>query len=112
MESNGLQKKFYIFLAVVASVTFVLIFIPSIEEWLRQIIFSQFNLKIDADDNIISTIGGKPSQLATVLLGFMVNAFRIVRIFLLMTIIVSIVKFITDVIYGAALKNSNEFFIF
>ncbi len=109
MESGNLQKKFYIFIAVVASVTLILILVPFVEEWLRQSIYSQFNLVINAEDQIVSTTGGQPSQLAEILLGLMVNALRIIKIILLMTIVITVIKFIMDVIFGTALKNSTQY---
>lgn len=109
MESSELKRKFYFFIGFTAVLILVLILVPTIEDWMRQNIYSQFSLVINEEDKIMSTDGRQPSPLAEVLLGVMVNAFRIVRMLLLMAIVISIVKFITDVVYGAAIKNSNQY---
>lgn len=108
MDTRDLQKKFYFFIAVIASVTLLLILLPFVEEWIRQSIYSQFNLEINADDQIVATDGSQPSQLAQILLGVLVNALRVLRIILLMTIVISVVKFISDLIFGAWVKNTNQ----
>ncbi len=109
MESQNLQRKIYLFIAIIATVAFVLILLPLFQELIDQNIHSQFSLVIDADDEVMSTDGTEPSQAATIILGLIANLFRVVKIFLWMTIVISIVRLIVTIIFGAALKHSSQY---
>lgn len=109
MESQSLQKKIYLFIAIIATVSLVLILLPFLQDLIFQNIYSQLNLVIDADDQVMSTDGTDASQAAILTLSLIANLFRIVKIILWMTLVISVVRLIITVIFGAALKNSSQY---
>ncbi len=108
MPTAPLQRKLSFFVITIAVVALILICLPMLEDWLRQSIYSQFNLVISEDNVVVSTDGTDPSQAATLLLSLIVNLLHIIKIFLWMTIVVSVVKLIMQVIFGTALKKGEN----
>ena len=109
MEPQNIQRKIYLFIAVIATVSLVLILLPFIQDLIFQNIYSQLNLVIDAEDQVMSTDGTVASQAAIITLGLIANFFRIIKIILWMTIVISVVRLIITVIFGAAFKNSSQY---
>ena len=108
MAEEGIHKRIYLYVLITAVVTLILVCLPFIEEWLRQSIYEQFNLVINEDNEIVSADGSDPGQAAETVLGIAINVLQIVKIILWMTMVVSIVSLIRQLIFGAALKGSGQ----
>ncbi len=108
MSSNDYRKKSFLLLAVIAVVILVLLCLPLIEDWLRQSVYSQFNLVINEDNEIVSVDGTEPGQAATTVLGLVVNLLLIIKIILWMSIVVSVVRLFTQLIFTSALKKTGQ----
>ena len=110
MEFNDIRKRLYVLAAVILSVALILILLPFLQEIIFENILSRFSLEIDPDDDgVISLDGTEPSQAAIVILGLIANLFRIVKIILWMTIVISVVRLIITLIFGAALKKNSQY---
>jgi small-conductance mechanosensitive channel len=108
MTSNERQKRMILFFAIIVVVALMLLCLPLIDDWLRQSIYSQFNLVINEDNEIVSTDGSEPGQAATTVLGLIVNLLQIIKIILWMTIVVSVVRLFSQLIFGTALKKAGQ----
>ncbi|MCB1024807.1 MAG: mechanosensitive ion channel [Acidobacteria bacterium] len=108
MEQSKVRRKYFIFLLIIAVVALILVCLPFVEEWIRQSIYSQFSLVINEDNAVMSTDGTDPSQAAITILSLVVNLLLVIKIVLWMTIVVSVVRLITQLIFGTALKNSGQ----
>ncbi len=94
-------------MAVIAVVSLILVCLPILEEWIRQTVLSQFNLEI-TEDLEVSDPNGSATQGAKTIAGLMINLYLVIKIILWMTIVVSIVRMLTQLIWGAALKNTGQ----
>ncbi len=108
MESTKFQRKLSFFVITIAVVSLILVCLPFLDSWIRESIYSQFNLVIAEDGTVASTDGTDPSQFATTLLSLLVNLLKIIKILLWMTIVISIVRFVTQAIFGTALKKGQN----
>ncbi len=112
MEPSELRRRLTLLVMIIAIVALVLIVLPFIEGWLLQSVYSQFNLFINDEGDVLKRLQngsiGKPGQLAQTLLGLLVNLFRIIKILFLMTIVISIVRIIITLIFGTALRNTSQ----
>ena len=108
MISKELQKRLSFFVAIVAVISLILILLPFAEDWLRQSIYEQFSLVINEDNEVVSTTGSDSGGGAKTLLSLMVNLLLIIKIALWMTIVVSVVRLITHLLFSSALRKDDE----
>lgn len=101
MFSDELQKRVLYFVGFLAIVTLLLFFLP----WILTPIFG---LRIDMDGNIV-TVNNDVSAFVRSYYTLIVNLYKIVKILLWMSIVIAVVRFINYLIFGAALKNAEEY---
>jgi small-conductance mechanosensitive channel len=110
MVSSELRKKLVFFAGLIAIVAVILLLVPVVEEGLQKYVYSYFNLETNADGQLMAK-GGElsPGKTALTILSVIINLFHILKIILWMTIVISIVRFVTYLIFGAALRKSAEY---
>jgi len=112
MEPSELRRRLTLLATVIAIVALILIILPFIEAWFLQSVYSQFNLFINDEGDVLKRLAngsvGKPGQLAQTLLGFLVNLFKIIKIILWMTVIIAVVRVIVNLIFGTALRSTAQ----
>lgn len=99
MLSDELQKKTLYFIGFLAIVSLLLFCLPFV-------LSSVFGLQI-VDDAVVS-VDQEMSRYMKASVGLIVNLFRIIKILLWMSIVISIVRFLNYLIFGAALRNTGE----
>ena len=95
MATSELQKKLVPFVIVISIISFILLCIPFIEPPLKEY--------------VASFMGATEHQMGETAISLFENIFRIVKIILWMTLIISIIRLINYLIFGAALRNSNTY---
>lgn len=110
MVSSELRKKLVFFAGLIAIVAVILLLVPIVEEGFQKYLYSYFNLEITSEGQLMAK-GGElpPSKTAETILSVLINLFHIFKIILWMTIVVAIVRFVTYLIFGAALRKSAEY---
>lgn len=110
MASSELRKKLVFFAGLIAIVAIILFLFPFIEDGLQKYLYSYFNLETNAEGQLMAK-GGElpPSKTAETILSVLINLFHILKVILWMTIVISIVRFVTYLIFGAALRKSAEY---
>lgn len=100
MFSDELQKRTIYFVGFLAIVSLILFCLPLI-------LSAVFNLQVTVDGAIVP-VEAEMSKYVKASFGLITNMFRIVKILLWMSIIISIVRFINYLIFSVALKKPNE----
>ncbi len=95
MATSELQKRLVPFVIVISIISFILLCIPFIEPPLKEY--------------VASFMGATEHQMGETAISLFENIFRIVKIILWMTLIISIIRLINYLIFGAALRNSNTY---
>ncbi len=93
MPTSVLQRKAIFFVVFAAIVTLILVFLPFVETWIQSYILSRFNLAIAPDGSVVSTDGGTLGMMSVTSIDLILNLFHIVKIFLWMALIISVVRF-------------------
>lgn len=101
MFSGELQKRTLYFVGFIAIVALILFALPLL-------ITPLFGLQFDLKGNIVP-IAGEVSEYVRTYFALIVNLFRIIKILLLMSIVIAIIRYINYLIFGAALRNSEEY---
>ncbi len=101
MFSDELQKRTLYFVGFTAIVTLLLFALPLL-------ITPLFGLQFDLNGNIVP-VTGKVSEYVRTYFALIVNLFRIIKILLLMSVVIATIRFINYLIFGAALRNSEEY---
>ena len=95
MAASDLQKRIISFIVVIGTISFILLCIPFIEPLLNRYITSFF--------------GATDNQMGVTAVNLFENLLRIVKIILWMALIITIIRSINYLIFGAALRNSNTY---
>jgi small-conductance mechanosensitive channel len=101
MFSSELQKRTFYFVGFLALVTVFIFVFP-------QILTPLFGLQIDETGNLVG-VSGKVSPFVNTYLALIITIFKIFKVLLFMSIVISVVRYINYLIFGAALKNSEEY---
>lgn len=112
MEPSELRRRLTLLVMIIAVVALILIVLPFIEAWFLQSVYSQFNLFINDEGDVLKRLSngsvGKPGQLSQLLLGLLVNLFKIIKIILWMTGIIAFVRIIVNLIFGTAFRQAKQ----
>jgi small-conductance mechanosensitive channel/CRP-like cAMP-binding protein len=100
MFSDELQKRTTYFIGFLAVVTLILLGLP--------LLISPFGLKIGMKGGL-EIVGENTSEFVTTYFALLENLFRVIKILLYMSIVIAIIRFINYLIFGAALRNSEEY---
>ncbi len=95
MATSELQKRVIPFVIVIGTVSFLLLSIPFVEPPLK--------------DYVSSFFGSADKQVGNTAVTLFENLVRIIEIILWMTLIISIIRLINYLIFGAALRNANTY---
>ncbi|MGI8639117.1 MAG: cyclic nucleotide-binding domain-containing protein [Pyrinomonadaceae bacterium] len=95
MATSELQKRIVPFVIVIGTISFLLLCVPFVEPLLK--------------DYISSFFGSTDNQMGVTAVSLFENLFRIIKIIFWMTLIISIIRLINYLIFGAALRNSNTY---
>ncbi len=101
MFSDELQKRTIYFVGFLAIVTLILFGLPLV-------ITPLFGLEINMKGEI-APIEGKVSDYVITYFALIANLFKIIKILLWMSIVIAVIRFLNYLIFGAALKNSEEY---
>ena len=107
MPASELRRKTFYFLVFTAALVFVLILFPFLEDWVRLYMSDRYGLWIAADGAVTVPDGaGLPSKMTETTIGLVVNTLHILKIFLWMALVISIVRFVGYLIVKTAYRKS------
>lgn len=95
MATSELQKRLVPFVIVIGAISFILLCIPFVEPPIKEYVSSFMS----ANEN----------QMGETAVSLFENILRIVKIILWMSLIISIIRLLNFLIFGAALRNSNTY---
>lgn len=107
MAPSSFQKKAVFFVIFSGIITLILIAFPLVEGWLQDYILPQFDLQMNGGK--LSNIDGSvPGMMASTTVSLVVNIFNIAKILLWMALIISVVRFLTYLIFQTVLRTSSQ----
>jgi small-conductance mechanosensitive channel/CRP-like cAMP-binding protein len=107
MAASEFQKRALTFIAVFAAMAAVLALLPILETWLQTDLLPRFGYRFTLESSW--QLAGDPADMAkATYVGLISNFFHIVKIVLWMVLIVSMVRFVTYLIFLAAMRNAAQ----
>lgn len=107
MAPSSFQKKAVVFVIFSGTITLILIATPLVERWLQDYILPQFALQM-SDGKLANIDGSVPGMMASTTVSLIVNIIHIAKIFLWMALIISVVRFLTYLIFQTVLRTSSQ----
>jgi len=109
MPAPDLKKKALVFVLFVGIITLLLLVLPFIEGSVREYIALHFGLVITPDGNAVASNGdnlpGKMTETTVVLIA---TIFHILKILLWMALVITVVRFLSYLIFETVLKTSGQ----
>lgn len=107
MPASELRRKTFYFLVFTALLIFILILFPFLEDWLRVYISGRYDLLVAADATISVPDGAYlPSKMTETSVSLLVNSLHILKIFLWMALVISIVRYVGYIIIKTAYRKT------
>lgn len=107
MAASSFQKKALFFVIFSGSITLILIAFPLVEGWLQEYILPQFGLQM-SDGRLAGIDNSAPGMMAATTVSLVINVFHILKIILWMALIISLIRFLTFLIFGTVLRTSGQ----
>ncbi|HMJ09118.1 MAG TPA: mechanosensitive ion channel family protein [Pyrinomonadaceae bacterium] len=108
MPASTFQKKAIFFLVFSGVIVLILIGFPLFESWLQDNILPEFALKMAADGKVMNADNTDAGMMATTTISLAVNIFHVLKVFLWMALIISIVRFVSFLIFETAFRRSGQ----
>jgi len=105
MASAELRKRLVFFLIFVTVVAAVLVSLPIIESWLHINVVNPLGVQITADGIAIPIDDTNPDRMIFTYVYLGINIFRVLKILLWMSVVISAVRLVTYLIFGTAFRN-------
>ncbi|MFV0390187.1 MAG: cyclic nucleotide-binding domain-containing protein [Pyrinomonadaceae bacterium] len=110
MKNQRDKRSLYPTLITVFAGIAVFIALSFVDSWWRtSLLKSIFNIAIDSKQNLTPTVSGEiitPTE--KLFVGVVINLFKIFKILILMTVVVSIVKFVTQIVFDSTFSRSGQ----
>lgn len=107
MAAPTLYKKAISFLIFAGVIVLVLIAIPLLEGWLQDFVLPRFDLKI-TDGRLLNFDNSEAGMMPNTTVGLAVNILRIIKILLWLALVISIVRFISFVVFQTVLRQGAQ----
>ena len=108
MPASEFQKRAFYFLVVAGTITIILFALPFVEGWVYNIVLPQFGLRIEADGRAVGPGGGSPNMMAETTIRLVENILHVIRILLWMVLVISVVRFLSQIILKTFLRASAQ----
>ncbi|MEP6849288.1 MAG: mechanosensitive ion channel family protein [Acidobacteriota bacterium] len=110
MAATEFRRKFFLFIVFAGGTIFVLLALPFVLGWLNQNVFPQFGMVFARGDGgwALDPNNSSPSMMVQTTASLIQNFLHILRILLWMALIISIVRFLGYLIFGAAFRNAAQ----
>jgi len=112
MAASELQKRIVYILVIVVAISFLLMLLPAVENWITNFAVSEYGLIISDSGAVTMADGSTPNMMIQTSINLISHLVKIVKIILLMLLVVSIVRFIgfliTKTIYRTKSGKAGE----
>lgn len=107
MASTEFRRRALFFVVFAGIVVVILMALPLFESWLQHEFLPQFGLVFKSGWQL-DTDSGSPAMMMQTTASLIDNVFHIIKIVLWMALIISIVRFLTYLIFGAAFRTTGQ----
>ena len=104
MASSELQKKTLVFFVLIGIITVILILLPD-EPTVRGYMVARLGL-IETTKGVFETVNGEKPMMAITMVDLAITVFNILKVILMMTLVVTIVRFIFYIGTKAVYRNA------
>ena len=110
MPASDLQKKAVFLLASSAIVILILVSLPFIESVFSLYLQGEFGITLTPEGYMVPKDGdaNKPSMMVETGISLIVNVLRLIKIFLWMALVISIIRFLSSLIFATAFRNASQ----
>jgi small-conductance mechanosensitive channel len=108
MASTDFRRKALFFIIFAGVIIIVLMAMPLAIGWLRRDVFPQFGMIFNRGTWDLNTDNGTPSMVLQTTASLIENLLHILRIVLWMALVISTVRFLSYLIFGAAFKKQGQ----
>lgn len=109
MASADLQKRAVFFLIFSGIVILILLALPFFENFFQAYLLAEFGLNLTPDGYVVPKDGeARPSMMTETGLMLLVNVLRLIKVFLWMALVISIVRFLSSLIFATAFRAASQ----
>ena len=108
MASAELRKRLLFFLVFVTVVAVILVSLPIVESWLHIHVVNPLGVKITADGIPLPVDDASPDSMIFTYVYLGINVFRVLKILLWMSVVISAVRLLSYLIFGTAFRNAAQ----
>ena len=108
MPASRFQKQALSFLLFSGSLVLVLVGLPLLEGWLHDRVLPRFALKMAGDGRLLNLDDTEAGMMAATTVSLVVNIFHILKVFLWMALVISVVRFVSFLIFETALRRAGQ----
>jgi len=107
MPAPEFPKRTLISLIIAAFAIAILAVVPIFEHWLQAVFFPQFGLAFDGNWQL-SAESSRGSVMATTYVSLIEHVFRLLKVFLAMALVITVVRFLADLIFVGRTVGQRE----
>src|SRR5215213_4306282 len=102
MADSGLQRKTIFLLIFAGVITILVLTLPFVEDLFNAYLLSQLGLSVNPEGRLVSGDGSSPGMMAQTSYDLAVNVFHILKVILWMALVISVVRFISFLLFSTA----------
>src|SRR5688572_24006848 len=107
MADPRLPRKTVLFLIFAGAIVIVVLTLPFVEDLFDAYLLSQLGLSVNAEGRLVSADASSPGMMAQTSYDLAVNVFHIIKVILWMALVISIVRFISYLLFSTAFRKAG-----
>jgi small-conductance mechanosensitive channel/CRP-like cAMP-binding protein len=107
MADSGLQRKTIFFLIFTGVITILVLTLPFVEDLFNAYLLSQLGLAVNPEGRLVSGDGSSPGMMTQTSYDLAVNLFHILKVIFWMALVISVVRFISFLLFSTAFRKAG-----
>lgn len=108
MSASDLQKKTFYFIGFTGAIVLILVVLPFVESLIQDYLLRSFGITVTSDGKAVGSDGSSSGMMMETSISLIVNVLHIIKVILWMGLVISIVRYLSYLIFGTAFRGSNQ----
>lgn len=108
MPASEFQKKALFFIVFAGGAALLLVLLPFFETFAQSYLGAQFGLIVTPEGRVVSSDGNLPGVMTETSISLAVNIFHILKVFLWMALVISVVRFVSYLLFATMFRGATQ----
>ena len=108
MPASTFQKKAVFFMVFAGAIVLVLVGFPLLEGWLQETVLPRFDLKMAGDGRVLNLDDTDAGVMSNTTVSLVSNLFHILKVLLWMALVISLVRFVSFLVFETAFRRAGQ----